>query len=322
MAKPKSTTSAKATKTTKGSLVHDSPLVSTKTQDFLEQDLPIRGQKYAVVSFVSPEAVLKSKEVFTTGQFLKSLANDVETMFVGVDSRFAEDPVTLNVVRGLRERYAYLWSADLMQAEYHAFSTTNEAQLHEDFTKLDGSLRTSIRGLKIRGVYESESEARNRIKVIQTTDSLFNVYMMEVGCWCPWDPNPDAVVDNEYGETMLNTLVKGYKENNTQKDIMYEQRKSDMMERMGQEKDVWDQRRKENAKAESEELERVTQSLAVQDVTPDLADGAVAGAEATAPLDEVDEDYVSVPASASVSMLVAPDASQAPDGSDAGTAQA
>lgn len=223
-------------------------LVSVKEQDFLEQDAPIRGQKYAVVSFVSPEDVLKSKKIFTIGQFLQSLAKDVETLFEGIEERFAGDIVTSGVVTSLRERYGYLKSPDLLQGEFNAYVRTNEAKIHEAFTALDGSPRTSIRGLKIRGVYESEAEARHRIKAVQVKDPLFDVYMMEVGCWCPWNPNPDAVVDSEYNETMLNTLVKGYKENNTQRDVMYEQRKFDMIDRMGKEKDVWQQRQEEKEK--------------------------------------------------------------------------
>lgn len=240
-------------------------LVSVKEQDFLEQDAPIRGQKYAVVSFVSPEDILKSKEVFAIGEFMTSLAGDVETLFRGMLDRYKEDPVTTGLIGGLRERYGYLWSVDLMQAEFNAFARTNEAKIHADFSALEGSTRTSIRGLKIRGVYESEVEARHRIKAIQIKDPLFDVYMMEVGCWCPWNPNPDAVGDSEYNETMLNTLVKGYKDNSIQRDAMYESRKSEMIDRIGKENDVWEQRRKEGASSLAAEVSGET--VMVSDVT-------------------------------------------------------
>ena len=40
--------------------------------DLLDYDRPIAGQKYACISFVSPETVLKKKELFFFEQFLKN----------------------------------------------------------------------------------------------------------------------------------------------------------------------------------------------------------------------------------------------------------
>lgn len=219
-----------------------SEAVSTKQQDFLEQDAQIRGQKYAVVSFVSPEDILKSKEVFAIGAFLKSLAGDVDTMIVGMSERFKEDPLALSALQGIRERYSYLWCQEALQSEFRAFRSGNEASLHQEFSAIEGSFRTSVRGLKIRGVYEGEAEARNRIKSVQANDPLFDVYLLEVGCWCPWNPNPEDVGDSEYNETQLNTLVKKYKENSSKRDVVYENRKSDMMDRLANERDLWAER--------------------------------------------------------------------------------
>ena len=42
-----------------------------KYVDLLEEDKPIAGQKFACVSFVSPENVLKQKEIFFFEEFLK-----------------------------------------------------------------------------------------------------------------------------------------------------------------------------------------------------------------------------------------------------------
>lgn len=166
---------------------------STKEADFLDQDAPIRGQNFAVVSFVSPEDILKSKDVFSVGVFLKSIAGDIDTLMNGLTERFGDDLNAQGSMRSIRERYSYLWSSDDMQAEFVAFRKGNEARLNTEFAAVEGSFRTSIRGLKIRGVYENEQEARNRIKAIQQKDPLFDVYMMEVGCWCPWNPNPEDV---------------------------------------------------------------------------------------------------------------------------------
>ena len=48
--------------------------------DLLEEDKPISGQKFVCVSFVSPETILKQKNIFFFEQFLKhyDLSKSVE----------------------------------------------------------------------------------------------------------------------------------------------------------------------------------------------------------------------------------------------------
>ena len=46
------------------------------TEDFLEADDAIRGQNYVCLSFVSPEDVLKNKELFFMQKFLKKLVKE------------------------------------------------------------------------------------------------------------------------------------------------------------------------------------------------------------------------------------------------------
>ena len=84
-----------------------------------------------------------------------------------------------------------------------------------------------MRGIKVRGSYETLPEAQNRAKQVQKFDKKFNVYVAQVGCWCPWDPNPDAL-ESEFADTKLNTLMKKYNENQAAKDTLYEQRKEKM----------------------------------------------------------------------------------------------
>ena len=49
--------------------------------------------------------------------------------------------------------------------------------------------------------------------------------MGQVGYWLPWDPTANNVEDQEYAEPELNRLVKEYKENETKKDMFYEEQK-------------------------------------------------------------------------------------------------
>jgi hypothetical protein len=45
--------------------------VNSKYVDLLEEDKPIAGQKFACISFVSPEKIIKQKEIFYFEEFLK-----------------------------------------------------------------------------------------------------------------------------------------------------------------------------------------------------------------------------------------------------------
>jgi hypothetical protein len=92
-----------------------------------------------------------------------------------------------------------------------------------------------VRGLKIRGVYASQGEAVARSKQLQRNDTIHNVFVGEVGKWLPWDPNPNAVAEQEYAEDQLNTLMKKYKENETARDTFYsEQRQKGVKGMAGQ----------------------------------------------------------------------------------------
>eukprot|EP00798_Chlamydomonas_sp_ICE-L_P023466 gene23465-17292_t len=218
-----------------------SGLVSTTDKDYLEQDESIRGQRFACISFVSPEDVLVQKETFVLSRFLSDLCKDVDIMLTNVTTLHGGGQDSLEEsVRLIRERYAYMWSESSMQDELNAYRLSRESTLDQEFRETTGDLsKTSIRGFKIRGVYGSLDEAKNRAKVISRTDNKFNVYIAEVGCWCPWSPNPDDITDCEYSETQLNTLMKNYYKQQETRTEMYDARKSGLIERIQDQRDTW-----------------------------------------------------------------------------------
>jgi hypothetical protein len=96
--------------------------------------------------------------------------------------------------------------------------------LEEDFFAKN-EFRTTVRGLKVRGTYDTYAEAVGRAKTLQKLDPSFNVYVGQVGFWLPWDPEPTEVADQEYADDQLNQLMKRYKENESQRDEFYEEMK-------------------------------------------------------------------------------------------------
>ena len=97
-------------------------------------------------------------------------------------------------------------------------------QLEKDYNVL-ADYKTNIRGVKVRGVYETLKEAEIKAKSLQKSDRSFHVFIGSVGQWLPWDPCADRVQNEEYLEDELNTLMKEYKKNEINKDIFYEEQK-------------------------------------------------------------------------------------------------
>lgn len=162
------------------------------TEDFLEVDQPIPGQNYACISFVSPEEVLKKKELFMVHKYLKTVSKKYE-----LDENKVEE-------------------------EFKDFMYVNSDKLEKEFYQ-NNDFRTTVRGVKVRGIYDTLREAQVRAKVLQKRDPNFNVYVGQVGYWLPWDPNPHKVDTQEYAEGELNTLVQKYRENQAKKDAHFQE---------------------------------------------------------------------------------------------------
>jgi hypothetical protein len=160
------------------------------TEDFLEVDQSVPGQNYCCLSFISPENVLQKKEVFLIKKYLKTVGDKIDKD--NVEDQF-EDFIYQN--------------RDVLEKEFY------ESQ---DFT-------TTVRGIKVRGTYDTLREAQVRAKVLQKRDPNFNVFVGQVGYWLPWDPHPHRVENQEYAEGELNTLVQKYKENQAKKDAHFQE---------------------------------------------------------------------------------------------------
>lgn len=205
------------------------------TQDYLDQDPPIRGQKYVCLSFVSPENVLRNREIFDLTKFVRSLGTDIKDLIEKLEERYEKDESNSTSFRLLRERYDYLWSEDGLQCEFDFYRANHGTKLLEAFQAEHG-FQTCVRGIKVRGVYEDLTEAQNRALAIKKFDDKFNVYVAELGCWCPWSPDVDDINDVVYAETQLNTLMKRYRENVSLADDLYAARKTTLLSELSEAK--------------------------------------------------------------------------------------
>ena len=162
--------------------------------DYLEVDDTIPGQNFVCLSFVSPDSLIQDKEGFKVAKFLQSYCKDKKLSF------------------------------DKVYEEYKDFTYKFSDNLQKDFDEKN-KFQTNVRGLKVRGVFESREAAESKAKKLQNIDSDFNVFVGQVGYWLPWDPNADKVEDEHFQNSQLNNKKKKYKENSINKDIFYEEQK-------------------------------------------------------------------------------------------------
>lgn len=85
-------------------------------------------------------------------------------------------------------------------------------------------------GVKIRGVFEDIESAKMHAKKLQTSDPLFDVFLVELYKWLPIPPNSDLIENQEYQDSMLNNIVKGHAEEQIRAKEFFEQRKLELMD--------------------------------------------------------------------------------------------
>ena len=224
-------------------------------EDFLDEDTEIPGQRYVLLSFLSPEKVLDKKELFFFHKFLHSFEVDwklknLEKYMVDVvkeindqlDDRARElekadqfdsaticrkNRLSVDDVMSSYQSFVQKNRNDLTKTKivenYDDFMYTNKSKLETEFYALN-DFRTSMRGVKVRGVYSNTKEAEVKAKKLQNKDKYHNIFMAEVGKWTPWDPNPNEVHDQEYNNDQLNNLMKKYKENEDSREKFFDER--------------------------------------------------------------------------------------------------
>ena len=189
-------------------------------EDFLEVDSKIPGQNYCCISFISPEKLIKSKEVFKTQSFMKYVLGEK-----------LEDENHERVRQDIIEN---IKNSDNITEIYNNWLFSNEKELNDKFDE-ENDFQTSTRGVKIRGSYDTLKEAQIRAKILQRRDKNFNVFVGQVGYWLPWDPSAEDIKDQEYQEEQLNQLMKKYNENADEKEEFYEQEKQEKIKKAREE---------------------------------------------------------------------------------------
>jgi len=99
------------------------------------------------------------------------------------------------------------------------------SQLEEKYRTND----LTVCGFKVRGSFDSYEEAQKRCEFLQKVDEKFNIYIAEVGKWCPFEDNPEKAKDSEYMNKDLNKLMKNYWKQQSDAKEFHEIRKQEMV---------------------------------------------------------------------------------------------
>lgn len=200
--------------------------------DLCDEDQTLSGQKFCCLSFVSPEKILKQREQFIFDQFIKEwdftkcITKTVEFLnFISYKYGLKIDDIMADFQEFTKEEKEKLKESSV-EDDYKTFFENNEDKLNEEFNK-QNSFQTSVRGLKVRGVFNNQEEAELRCKKLRELDPNHDIYVGPVGVWIPWDPDAYKTGRVEFMEEELNQLHSEKMKNELKAKEQFEHRVKD-----------------------------------------------------------------------------------------------
>ena len=182
-----------------------------KNVDLLDVDKPIAEQNFVCLSFVSPEKEIKNKDLYffqtfvEKYDFIKSM--DKFTQFVNFIS--FKYKIKSEELHEQLQKFVETERESLNHSvtdDYKNFVDANEKVLESQYAT-DHAFQTSVRGIKVRGVFPTQGEAELRSKMLRESDPNHDIYVGPIGVWIPFHPEAYKTGRVEYLETELNDLM-------------------------------------------------------------------------------------------------------------------
>jgi hypothetical protein len=197
--------------------------------DLCDEDPPIAGQKFACLSFVSPEKILKKRESFIFEQFLKQwefskcMEKSMDFFnFMAFKYHLKIDDIMKDFAEYAKEEDVKMKTSGI-DDDYKTFMEKNEDKLNEQFNRAH-AFQTSVRGMKLRGVFPTQDEAEMKCKKLREVDPNHDIFVGPVGMWIPWDPDAYKTGRIEFMEEELNQLHHEKLKNETKAKEEFERR--------------------------------------------------------------------------------------------------
>jgi hypothetical protein len=203
-----------------------------KYVDLLDEDKPIAGQKFTCISFVSPDKILKKKDLFFFEEFLKHWDYSKGVQKFSQFLNFISYKYNMNFDKIMKDYQEFIKSeeSELVKSsisdDYKNFLDAKEEDLEKSFNEMY-NFQTNTRGIKVRGSYPSQEEAELRCKLLRELDPNHDVYVGPVGMWMPWEPEAYRTGRVEYLEEELNQLMHEKNKNEKQAKREFEKRVAD-----------------------------------------------------------------------------------------------
>lgn len=182
-----------------------------KYVDLLDEDPVIPSQKYACMSFISPEKILKQRNDFMFEKFVqqwdfsKSIEKFGEFLnFLSFKHNLKMENVMNDFKDYVEEEKAKLRSYTVTD-DFKNFMDKNEDRLADEFKK-EHNFQTSVRGFKFRGAYSSIAEAELRCKKLREADPNHDIGICTSFVWNPLDLDAYKAGRVEFMEEELNQL--------------------------------------------------------------------------------------------------------------------
>jgi hypothetical protein len=202
--------------------------------DYLDEDPELPNQRYVIVSFISPEKVVKRKEHFFFEKFIQWMDYDWKVQgldhFVAYLAKKHEIPID-SLMADLKE-FKQTHQADIRSTDvpekYAVFLLKHEKEIQEAFDK-SVNFNCNIRGVKVRRAFPSYEESQLWCKVLQRKYPKDNIVIGKMGCWLPWDPSEHLMENVEYANTQLNEIMRKYKENESNRELFFAEEREQSM---------------------------------------------------------------------------------------------
>ena len=197
--------------------------------DLCDEDPPIAGQKFACLSFVSPEKILKKRENYIFEQFLKQwefskcMEKSMDFLnFLAYKYHLKIDDVMADFTEFVKDEDVKM-KASGVDDDFKTYMEKNEDKLNEQFQRAH-AFQTSVRGMKLRGVFPTQEEAEMKCKKLREVDPNHDIFVGPVGMWIPWDPDAYKTGRIEFMEEELNQLHHEKLKNETKAKEEFERR--------------------------------------------------------------------------------------------------
>lgn len=179
--------------------------------DLLNEDPVISNQQYGCYSFVSPEKIIKNRDLFMFENFVKqwqyskalSMFSDF-TQFLSFKYSINAESILNDLVTFCKEEENVLKREDVV-GDFKQFMDKNEERLAEEYNR-ENKFQTSVRGFINRGNFPTAEEAEKYAKELRDRDPNHDIFVGRNFVWTPLDPDAYKTGRIEFLEEELNQL--------------------------------------------------------------------------------------------------------------------